>query len=173
MQLGVALPLDDIGGDPSTLREFAQAAEAEGYDELMLADHVLGVNAASRPGWDMRRATSANLYHDPFVLFGFLAACTTRIGFSTQVLILPQRQTVLVAKQAASLDVLCRGRFRLGGWRRLLREQRHGSHGQHQQCRERESHGQTFISGGEPSRGVSSVSDWTKVRPRYVLDQTT
>ncbi len=119
MQLGVALPLDDIGGDPSTLREFAQAAEAEGYDELMLADHVLGVNAASRPGWDMRRATSANLYHDPFVLFGFLAACTTRIGFSTQVLILPQRQTVLVAKQAASLDVLCRGRFRLGigiGW---------------------------------------------------------
>jgi probable F420-dependent oxidoreductase len=78
---------------------------------------VLGVNAASRPGWD--RNTSADLFHDPFVLFGFLAGCTNKLGFSTGVLILPQRQTVLVAKQAASLDVLCGGRFRLGigvGW---------------------------------------------------------
>lgn len=119
MKLGVALPLGDVGGEPGTLREFAQAAEAEGYDDLMLPDHVLGVNAASRPDWDPARATSANLFHDPFVAFGFLAACTTRIGFSTQVLVLPQRQTVLVAKQAACLDVLCHGRFRLGigvGW---------------------------------------------------------
>jgi probable F420-dependent oxidoreductase len=100
------------------LREFAQAAEAEGYDDLMLADHVLGVNVASRPDWGNRN-TSADIFHDPFVLFGFLAGCTARIGFSTQVLILPQRQTVLVAKQAASLAVLCGGRFRLGigvGW---------------------------------------------------------
>jgi probable F420-dependent oxidoreductase len=67
----------------------------------------------------MSRNTSRDLFHDPFVLFGFLAGCTTKLGFSTGVLILPQRQTVLVAKQAASLDVLCGGRFRLGigvGW---------------------------------------------------------
>src|SRR5271168_130243 len=118
MKLGVSLPLSDIGGDPATVRVFAQAAEAAGYDHLAAPDHVLGVNVASRPDWGARN-TSADLFHDPFVLFGYLAACTRRIGFSTQVLILPQRQTVLVAKQAASLDVLSGGRFRLGvgvGW---------------------------------------------------------
>ena len=118
MKLGVSLPLSDIGGDPATVRVFAQAAEAAGYDHLAAPDHVLGVNVASRPGWGARN-TSADLFHDPFVLFGFLSGCTARIGFSTQVLILPQRQTVLVAKQAACLDVLSGGRFRLGigiGW---------------------------------------------------------
>jgi len=117
MQLGALLPLGDIGGDPGVVREFAQTAETIGYDFLEAPDHVLGVNAASRPGWD--RNTSEDLFHDPFVLFGYLAGCTTRLGFSTGVLILPQRQTVLVAKQAACLDVLCGGRFRLGigvGW---------------------------------------------------------
>ena len=90
-----------------------------GYDFLEAPDHVLGVNAASRPDWDMSRNTSQDLFHDPFVLFGFLAGCTTKLGFSTGVLIVAQRQTVLVAKQAACLDVLCGGRFRLGigvGW---------------------------------------------------------
>ena len=90
-----------------------------GYDFLEAPDHVLGVNAASRPDWDMSRNTSQDLFHDPFVLFGFLAGCTSKLGFSTGVLILSQRQTVLVAKQAAWLDVLCGGRFRLGigvGW---------------------------------------------------------
>ena len=118
MKLGVTLPLSDIGGDPATVRLFAQAAEAAGYDHLAAPDHVLGVNAASRPNWGARN-TSADLFHDPFVLFGFLSGCTTRIGFSTEVLILPQRQTVLVAKQTASLDVMSGGRFRLGigiGW---------------------------------------------------------
>ncbi|MGE5268624.1 MAG: LLM class F420-dependent oxidoreductase [Thiohalocapsa sp.] len=117
MQLGALLPLGDIGGDPQTVRDFAQNAEAIGYDFLEAPDHVLGVNAASRPGWD--RNTSEDLFHDPFVLFGYLAGCTTKLGFSTGVLILPQRQTTLVAKQAACLDVLCGGRFRLGigvGW---------------------------------------------------------
>src|SRR3982074_1007892 len=103
MQPGVALPLGDIGGNAATAREFAEIAEAAGYDDLMLADHVLGANVESRPGWGDRN-TSKDFFHDPFVLFGFLSGCTTRIGFSTQVLILPQRQTVLVAKQAASLD---------------------------------------------------------------------
>ncbi len=117
MQLGTLLPLGDIGGEPAVVREYAQTAEAIGYDFVEAPDHVLGVNAASRPGWD--RNTSEDLFHDPFVLFGFLAGCTNRLGFSTGVLILPQRQTALVAKQAAALDVLCGGRFRLGigvGW---------------------------------------------------------
>jgi probable F420-dependent oxidoreductase len=117
MQLGALMPLGDIGGDPAVVRDYAQAAEEMGYDFLEAPDHVLGVNAASRPGWD--RNTSKDLFHDPFVLFGYLAGCTRKLGFSTGVLILPQRQTVLVAKQAACLDVLCGGRFRLGvgvGW---------------------------------------------------------
>ncbi len=119
MKLCVALPIVDIGGSPEALREFAQAAEAVGYDGIAAPDHVLGVNVASRPEWNQGRARSSDLYHDPFVLFGFLAGVTKIADFSTQVLILPQRQTVLVAKQAASLDVLCGGRFRLGigvGW---------------------------------------------------------
>ncbi len=118
MQLGITLPLIDVGGDPATVRDFAQAAEALGYDHLGAPDHVLGVNVASRPDWGQRN-TSKDFFHDPFVMFGFLSACTQRIGFSTQVLILPQRQTALVAKQAASLDVLSGGRFRFGigiGW---------------------------------------------------------
>jgi probable F420-dependent oxidoreductase len=119
LQFGVTLPLIDVGGEPQTVRRFALAAEALGYRHLAAPDHVLGVNAAGRPDWDPSRNTSADLFHDPFVLFAFLAGCTGRIGFSTQVMILPQRQTALVAKQAASLDVLSGGRFRFGvgiGW---------------------------------------------------------
>ncbi|MBV9250858.1 MAG: LLM class F420-dependent oxidoreductase [Acetobacteraceae bacterium] len=119
MRLGVMMPLTDIGGSAAAVRDFAQAAEELGYTNLGLPDHVLGVNVASRPDWGDRN-TSADLFHDPFVCFGFLAAlCRPTTEFSTQVLILAQRQAVLVAKQAASLDVLCNGRFRLGvgvGW---------------------------------------------------------
>jgi probable F420-dependent oxidoreductase len=117
MQLGALLPLGDIGGEPAVLRDYASAAEEIGYDFIEAPDHVLGVNAASRPGWD--RNTSEDLFHDPFVLFGYLAGCTEKLGFSTGVLILAQRQAVLVAKQAACLDVLSGGKFRLGvgvGW---------------------------------------------------------
>jgi probable F420-dependent oxidoreductase len=99
MELGTLIPQRDIGGSPAALREFAQAAEALGYDFLEATDQVLGVNAARR--------------HDPFVMFGFLAR-VTKLGFATGVLNLAQRQTVLVAKQMASLDLLCGGRFRLG-----------------------------------------------------------
>src|SRR3954451_20352367 len=122
MKLGVALPIVDIGGEPATLREFVQAAEEIGYQGIAAPDHVLGANIASRPGWTQPRARSTDLYHDPFVLFGFLAGCTKIADFSTQVLILAQRQTVLVAKQAACLDVLSGGRFRLGigvGWNEI------------------------------------------------------
>jgi probable F420-dependent oxidoreductase len=117
MQLGALVPLGDIGGGPVVVRDYAQQMEEMGFDFIEGPDHVLGVNAASRPGWD--RNDNEDLFHDPFVLFGFLAGCTKKLGFSTGVLILPQRQTVLVAKQAACLDVLCGGRFRLGigvGW---------------------------------------------------------
>jgi probable F420-dependent oxidoreductase len=116
MQLGALLPLGDIGGAPEVVREYAQAAEAAGYDFLEAPDHVMGANPASRPN-DER--AGAGYYQDPFVLFGYLAGMAPKLGFSTGVLILPQRQTVLVAKQAACLDVLCGGNFRLGigvGW---------------------------------------------------------
>src|SRR6478672_10443116 len=116
MQLGALLPLGDIGGDPAVVREYAQTAEAIGYDFIEAPDHVLGASEASV---SEAGRTGAGLYHDPFVLFGYLAGCTSKLGFSTGVLILPQRQTVLVAKQAACLSVLCGGRFRLGigvGW---------------------------------------------------------
>ena len=118
MKLGITLPLTDIQGDPATVRDFAQAAEGLGYHHLGAPDHVLGVNVASRPDWGTRN-TSKDFFHDPFVMFGFLSACTKTIEFSTQVMILAQRQTALVAKQAASLDVLSGGRFRFGigvGW---------------------------------------------------------
>jgi alkanesulfonate monooxygenase SsuD/methylene tetrahydromethanopterin reductase-like flavin-dependent oxidoreductase (luciferase family) len=111
MRLGITLPLIDIKGDPAMVRDFAQAAEGLGYHHLAAPDHVLGVNVASRPDWGARN-TSKDFFHDPFVMFGFLSACTGSIEFSTQVMILPQRQTALVAKQAASLDVLSGGRFR-------------------------------------------------------------
>jgi probable F420-dependent oxidoreductase len=118
MKLGISLPLTDIHGEPATVRDFAQAAEGLGYHHLVAPDHVLGVNVASRPDWGVRN-TSQDYFHDPFVMFGFLSACTRAIEFSTQVLILAQRQAVLVAKQAACLDVLSGGRFRFGvgiGW---------------------------------------------------------
>src|ERR1700756_5320356 len=119
MHLGLALPFGDIGGDGGIVREFAELAEAEGYGVLTRADHVLGGNPANPASG---RAGGLGLFHDPFVAFGFIAACTKKVELSTQVLILAQRQTVLVAKQAASLDVLSGGRFRFGvgvGWNEM------------------------------------------------------
>ena len=117
-KLGVIFPQTEIGSDPIEIREYAQAAESLGYDYLLAFDHVLGANADSRPGWKgAYRHTDS--FHEPFVLFGYLAGVTSRIGLVTGVLILPQRQTVLVAKQAAAVDVLSGGRLRLGigiGW---------------------------------------------------------
>jgi probable F420-dependent oxidoreductase len=118
MKIGVALPQSDIGTDAVVLRDFAQAAEGIGYDHLAVYDHVVGINPSSRPDWT-GAYTSAHAFHDPFALFGFLAGQTSRITLATHILILPQRQTVLVARQAASVDVLSNGRLRLGvglGW---------------------------------------------------------
>jgi probable F420-dependent oxidoreductase len=118
MQLGVVLPAIDIGGDPIVLRDMAQAIEGMGYAHLALPDHVLGANVASRPNWTGGN-TSADLFHDCLVLLGYLAGQTRNIVLTTQVLILPQRQAALVAKQCATIDVLSGGRLRLGiglGW---------------------------------------------------------
>lgn len=119
MQLGALVPFGDFGGDPASVRDYAQGLEAAGYDFLEAPDHVLGVNVASWPDWEAGRNTSKDLFHDPFVLLSYLAGVAPKLGFSTGVLIVAQRQTALVAKQAACLDVLCKGRFRLGigvGW---------------------------------------------------------
>ena len=77
MKLGITLPLTDIQGAPSTVRDFAQAAEGLGFHGLAAPDHVLGVNVASRPDWGQRN-TSKDFFHDPFVLFGFLSALHDR-----------------------------------------------------------------------------------------------
>ncbi len=118
MHIGVIYPQTELPRDPETIRTFAQSAEAMGYRFIAAFDHVIGANPASRPDWrgvyDVDDA-----FMEPFTLFSFMAGITTRLGFATSVLILPQRQTVLVAKQAATLDVLTKGRFRLGigvGW---------------------------------------------------------
>src|ERR1700726_4261950 len=116
MQIGVTFPQNEIGADPLVIRDYAQAAEGLGYGHLVAFDHVLGADPTNRPGW--RGYTQRDMFHEPFVLFGYLAALT-QLELVTGVIILPQRQTVLVAKQAAEVDVLSGGKMRLGigvGW---------------------------------------------------------
>ena len=108
MQLGVVFPQTEIGADPGAVRAFATAAEELGYDYILAFDHVIGVERASRPGFT-GPYDHTHAFHEPFVLFAYLAGLTRRIGFMTGIVILPQRQTVLVAKQAAALDVLSSG----------------------------------------------------------------
>ena len=118
MQLGAIFPQTEIGADPAAVRDFAQAAEALGYEHLLVFDHVLGADASKREIWE-RPYSHTDIFHEPFVLFGYLAAFTETIQMTTGILILPQRQTALVAKQAAAVDVLTGGRLRLGvgiGW---------------------------------------------------------
>jgi len=118
MQLGAILPQTEIGADPGGVRDFVQAAESMGYDDLAVFDHVLGADASKHANWE-RPYRHTDMFHEPFVLFGFLAALTEKIRMTTQILILGQRQTALVAKQTAEVDVLTGGRLRLGigiGW---------------------------------------------------------
>ena len=118
MKLGVVFPQTEIGTDPQQIADFATTAEAIGYDHLIAYDHVLGASVASRPDWQ-GPYTSESLFHEPFVLFGYLAGLTRTLELVSAVIILPQRQTALVAKQAACVDVLSNGRLRLGigtGW---------------------------------------------------------
>lgn len=118
MKLGVIFPQTEIGNDPGAVREFAQAAEELGYEHILAYDHVLGADPAKHPNWG-GAYTKDSAFHEPFVLFGYLAGLTTTIKLTTGIIILPQRQTALVAKQAAAVDVLSNGRLRLGvglGW---------------------------------------------------------
>ena len=118
MDIGVVFPQVEIGRDPAAIRDYAQAVEGLGYTHVLAFDHVLGANPDRQGGWK-GPYTHAHAFHEPFVLFGFLAGVTRRLGLTTGVLVLPQRQTALVAKQAAAVDVLAGGRLRLGvgvGW---------------------------------------------------------
>lgn len=119
MKFGAVLPTCEIGDDPVALRDWAQAAESLGYSHIVAYDHVLGAEHAGRDPKLWGPYTERDPFHEPFVVFGFLAGVTTTLEFETAVIILPQRQTALVAKQAAEVDVLSGGRFRLGvgtGW---------------------------------------------------------
>ena len=118
MRLGVTLPQTEMGADPIAIRDYVQAVEQLGYHHIHSLDHVLGANPGSRPGW-WGPYDHNDLIHEQFVLFGYLAGVTSEIELVTAILILPQRQTALVAKQAAEIDVLSGGRLRLGigiGW---------------------------------------------------------
>lgn len=119
MQFGVVFPQTEIGDNPAGIRDYAQTVEGLGFDYLLAFEHVVGANPDRPGGWANRPYDYNSMFHEPFVLFGYLAALTERIRFMTGIVILPQRQTVLLAKQAAAVDVLSGGRLTLGigvGW---------------------------------------------------------
>jgi probable F420-dependent oxidoreductase len=119
MKLGIVYPQVELRGDPQAVHDIGMGVEALGYDHLLVYDHVVGAEHADRqpPLWGPY--TERDPFHEPLVMFGYLAALTSRIELATGVMILPQRQTALVAQQAADADLLSRGRVRLGvgtGW---------------------------------------------------------
>jgi probable F420-dependent oxidoreductase len=119
MQIGAVYPQTELRGDPVAVQRIGKAVEDLGFDYLLAYDHVLGAVHADRTPPLPGPYTENDPFHDPFVMFGYLAGITERIGFVTGVLILPQRQTALVARQAADVDLLSGGRLRLGvgiGW---------------------------------------------------------
>ena len=123
-EVGCFFPYSEIEVDPVLMRGFARSVEAMGYDYLANADHVIGVNRASRPDWPGHYDVTERFY-DPLMLFSHLAAVTERIQFISSVIVAPQRQTVLLAQQAANLDVYCNGRLKLGfspGWNAIESE---------------------------------------------------
>jgi probable F420-dependent oxidoreductase len=117
MQIGVVFPQTEIGGDAGAVRAYAQRVEQLGYAHLVAYDHVVGADPAVHKGWNGPYDLSST-FHEPLVMFGYLAALTS-LELVTGIIILPQRQTALVAKQAAEVDLLTGGRFRFGvglGW---------------------------------------------------------
>lgn len=117
MRFGVVLPQTELGADPEAIRAYVSAVSELGYDHLVAFEHVVGADPREHADWTGDYDIDDS-FHEPFVLFGFLAGLTT-LELVTGILILPQRQTVLVAKQAAQVDLLCGGRLRLGvglGW---------------------------------------------------------
>lgn len=119
MKLGLVLPQTELGG-PETIMELVRTAEACGISYVVLYDHVLGADRSSRPDWPYTYDSTTEM-HEPLVLFGFIAA-QSELELVTGILVLPQRQTALVAQQTAELDILSRGRVRLGvgiGWNQV------------------------------------------------------
>jgi probable F420-dependent oxidoreductase len=119
MHIGVVYPQIELRGDPVAVRRIGTAVEELGFDHLLAYDHVLGAVHAGRAPALTGPYTEHDPFHDPLVMFAHLAGITRRIGFATGILILPQRQTALVARQAADVDLLSGGRLRLGvgiGW---------------------------------------------------------
>jgi len=120
MRIGVVFPQTELGGDAGAVRAYAQRAEELGFTHVLAYDHVVGADPAVHRGWDGPYDVHTT-FHEPLVLYGYLAAVTS-MELVTGVIILPQRQTVLVAKQAAEADLLTGGKFRLGvgiGWNRV------------------------------------------------------
>jgi probable F420-dependent oxidoreductase len=113
MQIGVVSPLYELRGDPSAVGRIGRAVEDLGFDHLLAYDHVLGAVHADRTP-PLMGPTERDPFHDPLVTFAYLAGITERIGFATGILVLPQRQTALVARQAADVDLLSGSRLRLG-----------------------------------------------------------
>jgi probable F420-dependent oxidoreductase len=121
MRIGVVFPQTELGGDAGAVRAYAQGAEELGFTHLLAYDHVAGADPAVHTGWDGPYDVHTT-FHEPMVLYGYLAAVTTSMELVTGIIILPQRQTVLAAKQAAEVDLLTGGRLRLGvgiGWNRV------------------------------------------------------
>ena len=119
MEIGVAYPQIELRGDPAAVREFGSAVEGLGFDHILAYDHVLGAVHADRAPQLTGPYTEHDPFHDPFVMFAYLAGITERIHFTTGILILPQRPTALVARQATDVDLFSGGRLRLGvgiGW---------------------------------------------------------
>ncbi|CPR12834.1 luciferase family protein [Mycobacterium bohemicum DSM 44277] len=117
MRIGVVFPQTELGGDPAVVRAYGQRVEELGFTHILAYDHVVGADPKVHRGWDGPYDIGST-FHEPFVMFGYLAAVTS-LELVTGVIILPQRQSVLVAKQAAEVDLLTGGRFRLGvglGW---------------------------------------------------------
>jgi probable F420-dependent oxidoreductase len=117
MRIGATFPQTELGGDPGVVRTYAAGVEDLGYTHILAYDHVLGADPSVHQGWN-RPYDVHTTFHEPFVFFGFLAAITD-LELVTGIIILPQRQTALVAKQAAEVDLLTGGKFRFGiglGW---------------------------------------------------------
>ncbi|HKW78175.1 MAG TPA: LLM class F420-dependent oxidoreductase [Candidatus Limnocylindria bacterium] len=117
MRVGVVFPQTESGTDVGAIREYLQAVEQLGYVHLVAYDHVLGADASTRADWKGPYSATSS-FHEPFAFFGFVAA-TVKLELAPAVIVLPQRQTALVAKQAAEIDILTGGRFRMGvglGW---------------------------------------------------------